>query len=198
MQKIKPPPSKQPIPSHAKRVFRGVLYDVYQWQQKMYDGTYKTFEKVKRLDTVNVIPVSKDGKIVLSEQEQPGISPFLGLPGGWIERKEDPLSAAKRELLEETGLESKEFILWDAVQPLEKTEWSIYTFIAKNCRKISEPTPDSGEKIKTKTLSIDEYINLVLSPGYRDKEIVSILLCEGVRTENNQTNLARIKKLFLN
>ncbi len=29
--KIERPQPKQPIPEHAKRVFRGVIFDVYQW-----------------------------------------------------------------------------------------------------------------------------------------------------------------------
>ncbi len=56
--KIIRPESKQPMPANAKRVFKGVVFDTYQWEQDMYDGTKKTFEKLKRPDTVVVFPVS--------------------------------------------------------------------------------------------------------------------------------------------
>ena len=69
--KIKRPVSNQPIPKHAKRVFKGVIFDVYQWKQKMYDGSFKTFEKIKRPDTVIVFPVLDNGKILLTKQSQP-------------------------------------------------------------------------------------------------------------------------------
>lgn len=47
MIKIKRPKSKQPIPSFAKKVFKGIMFDVYQWQQKMFEGKLETFEKMK-------------------------------------------------------------------------------------------------------------------------------------------------------
>lgn len=58
-------------------MFKGVIFDVYQWEQEMFDGTTQTFEKLKRPDTIMVIPVTEDGKIILTEQEQPGKKPFI-------------------------------------------------------------------------------------------------------------------------
>lgn len=82
------PKSKQPIPDHAKKVFSGVLFDTYQWEQKMYDGSTAVFEKLKRPDTVVVFPVLGDGTVVLTEQEQPGKEPFIGAAGGRVDEGE--------------------------------------------------------------------------------------------------------------
>ena len=35
------------VPKQAKRVFKGVIFDVYQWEQEMFDGTKEIFEKLK-------------------------------------------------------------------------------------------------------------------------------------------------------
>ncbi|MEI7603954.1 MAG: hypothetical protein WCJ19_02970 [bacterium] len=51
------PPISQPIPEDAVKVFSGVIFDVYQWQQLQFDGTYATFEKIKRNDVALVIPI---------------------------------------------------------------------------------------------------------------------------------------------
>lgn len=48
--KIERPKSKQPIPENAKLVFKGKIFDTYQWEQEMYDGSRVTFEKIKRPD----------------------------------------------------------------------------------------------------------------------------------------------------
>lgn len=90
------PKSKQPMPENAKRVFKGVVFDVYQWEQELYDGSKATFEKLKRPDTVVVFPVLPDGKILLTEQEQPGKDPFIGGLGGRMDEGEDMLETAKR------------------------------------------------------------------------------------------------------
>jgi ADP-ribose pyrophosphatase len=58
------------IPDHAECVFKGVIFDVYQWQQELYDGTATTFERIRRPDTVEVIGVT-DHKILIVNDEQP-------------------------------------------------------------------------------------------------------------------------------
>ncbi len=87
------------MPENAKRVYKGVIFDTYQWEVEGYDGSKKIFEKVKRADTVMEIAVTEEGKIILSKQEQPGRSPFIGCLGGRVDEGERPLEAAKRELL---------------------------------------------------------------------------------------------------
>src|SRR3989304_1055676 len=169
---IKRPPSKQPIPEYAKCVFNGIIFDVYQWQQKQFDGTTATFEKLKRPDTVMLLPVTNDKKIVITEQEQPGKQPFIGSIGGRVDPGEDILTAAKRELLEESGYEANEFVLWDAQQPITKIDWAIYTFIAKGLRQVAEQDLDSGEKIKLKYVTFDEFVDLVLNGRFADTEVL--------------------------
>ena len=172
---IELPKSKQPLPEHAKMVFKGAVFDVYQWEQELYDGTHKTFEKLKRPDTVVVFPVLDDGKILLTEQEQPGKEPFIGATGGKVEEGEDILEAAKRELLEESGYEAEEFILWDAQQPISKIEWAVYTFVAKGLRKVADLSLDGGEKIKLRTATLDELIDIATGETnqiFYEKEIV--------------------------
>jgi 8-oxo-dGTP pyrophosphatase MutT (NUDIX family) len=161
--KIKRPKSKQPIPKNAKKVFSGILFDTYQWEVDGYDGSKKVFEKLKRPDTAKVIPITEDGKIIIALQEQPNKPVFLGTIGGRIDEGEDALGAAKRELLEETGYEARSWTLFDAVQPVSKIEWAIYTFIAKGCKKVAEQDLDGAEKIDLKFVSFDEFVNLIVN-----------------------------------
>ena len=172
---IQRPASKQPIPDHAKKVFKGVLFDTYQWEQEMFDGSNATFEILKRPDTVVIFPVLPNGKIILTEQEQPGKVPFVGATGGRVDEGEDILTAAKRELLEESGYEAEEFILWDAQHPVGKIDWVVYTFIGKGLKKVADLHPDAGEKIKLLNLTLDELIDVATNKDtyFAEKEIVS-------------------------
>jgi len=171
---IKRPQPKQPIPPHAKRVFKGVIFDVYQWEQEMFDGTRAIFEKLKRPDTVVVFSVLPDGKIILTEQEQPGKIPFIGATGGRVDEGEDILTAAKRELLEESGYIAENFILWDARHPVGKIDWVVYTFIAKGLKKIGDIDLDGGEKIKLLPLTLDELIDIATDEKtyFAEQEII--------------------------
>tara|TARA_Y100000031_G_C8045433_1_gene303670 strand:- start:344 stop:646 length:303 start_codon:yes stop_codon:yes gene_type:complete len=93
--KYKTMSNQQPLPENAKRVFKGVIFDVYQWEQEMFDGSFDTFERLKRPDTAQVIPVVGD-KILVQVQKQPNmIKSCFSLPGGRCEEGEDPMVAAK-------------------------------------------------------------------------------------------------------
>lgn len=173
---IQRPQSKQSLPKGAKRVFKGVIFDVYQWRQKMFDGSVQTFEKLKRADTVIIVPVTKEGKIILTTQKQPAKKSFIGVVGGRVENGESIIEAAHRELLEEAGCKTDKLELWNAVQPVGKIEWSVYTFIAKNCEIICTPGLDAGEKIELKTVTFEEFVDIALQEEFDDLEIVKEII----------------------
>ncbi len=186
------PESIQPIPPNATKVFKGKIFDVYQWDQEMYDGTKQIFEKLKRPDTVVVFAVMDDGKIMLTEQEQPGKAPFIGAAGGRMDEGEDVLTAAKRELLEETGYEASEFVLWKAQHPTSKIDWVVYYFIAKGLKKVSDQNLDAGEKIKLKFVDFEELPKIVASDNFSEKEIIVDFL----KAELDPNKKEELKKLF--
>lgn len=144
------------IPKTAKRVFKGKIFEVWQWPQKMYDGTTATFEMLKRPDTVVVIAI-KDEKIVITRQSQPNLkNEFMDFPGGRSDEGESPLEAAHREMLEETGMTFKNWKLIEVIQPLQKIEWFIYTYVATDFENQSDTKHDAGEKIEVLTMSFEE------------------------------------------
>ena len=170
------PQPEQPIPDDATKVFEGVIFSVHQWQQRLYNGQEVTFEALSRPDSVNILPITDDGKIILTLQEQPGMQPFIGALGGRVDPGETALQAAERELFEEAGLRTSHLELWDAMQPMEKMDWTIWTYIAKGCQKAGEQEVDGGEKISLIEVTFDEYLQIILQDNYRDTEIAFKLL----------------------
>lgn len=163
------------IPPQAKKVFKGVIFDVYQWEQEMFDGSKAIFERLRRPYTVGVIPVYED-KILIALQEQPTSPLGYSLFGGMINVGEDELSAAKREFLEEAGLVSEDWELFRNFDIDSKVDWKVYYFIARNCKKVAEQKLDAGEKIQIKPVSFDEFINLMASGETRDYQLVADIL----------------------
>lgn len=167
---------RKPIPPSAKMVFKGVIFEVWQWQQAMFDGTTATFERLRRPDTAQIIAVVDD-KILVQTEEQPDATvPFTSIPGGRIDEGEEPLAGAKRELLEETGYASDDWTLWKEVDPVGKLDWTIYTYIARDCRTGGAPHLDAGEKISSRLVSFDEFLSLADDPLFYSPELVSSLL----------------------
>lgn len=155
------------IPPHAKKVFSGVIYDVYQWEQEQFDGTFKTFEMLKRPNTVIVIPLVGD-RIYLHKEEQPGHTPHISVPAGRFDFGEtDPLAVARRELLEESGYTSDDFRLLRAHENPGKIEATMYIVVAHDCRKVAEHNLDAGERIhETMLLTFDEFLEMSQHPEF--------------------------------
>jgi ADP-ribose pyrophosphatase len=181
------PESKQPMPAHATRVFKGVVFDVYQWEQEGYDGSVHTFEKLKRSDTVVVIAVTPDKKIVVTDQMQPGwVKPKVGLLGGRVDEGEDVLDAAKRELLEESGYQSNDWSLFMSLQPVGKIDWAVFTFVAKDVKKVADQSLDGAEQI-------DEFVEIAIQPDFYEDDLRVVML----EAKLNPAKMEKIKQAIV-
>jgi ADP-ribose pyrophosphatase len=149
MTKRQLPKNAKMIPEAAKLVFKGMIFDTYQWEQEMYDGSLYTFEMLRRPDTVVVIAVNDDGRIVTIHEQQPdGIERFDYTPSGRVDPEDESvLAAAQREMKEETGMEFAKWDLIEVNQPEPKIEWFIHVFLARDKTSQIDPKQDSGEKI---------------------------------------------------
>jgi 8-oxo-dGTP pyrophosphatase MutT (NUDIX family) len=154
------PHNHHPLPQHAKKVFDGTRYQIYQWEQEQFDGSTVLYESIARFDTVIIYPVIGE-KVVIIEEEQPhwGRSSDSLVAGG-IHADEDIFSAAQRELEEETGMIFKDFYLVQSEQKNIDMHSTVYVFIAKNHIETKEKKPDAGEKTHPKEVSFDELISL--------------------------------------
>lgn len=153
------------IPANAKRVFKGIIFDVWQWEQEMFDGSKAIFEKITRPPTIEVI-ATVGNKILIEEQDQPDRKNNINLVSGRPEPGEQPLDAAKRELLEETGYVSDDWTLFMKHGGKGKVVHEVFYFIARNCKKVQEAVLDAGEKIETKLINFDDLIKLADEPRF--------------------------------
>jgi ADP-ribose pyrophosphatase len=96
---------------------------------------------------VSIVAETEEGRIIALNQYRHGVRRVgLGLPGGRIDAGEEPLSAAQRELLEETGFvaEAWKFIsAWDTSCTYGFTK--SHYFHAKGIRQIQAPASDDLE-----------------------------------------------------
>ncbi|MEN8192198.1 MAG: NUDIX hydrolase [Bacteroidota bacterium] len=87
-----------------EKIFEGIVFDV-QVDQITYDsGNESVREVVIHNGGAVVLPVTNDGKLILVKQFRYPFQKFLiECPAGKLEKGEDPLTCATRELTEETG-----------------------------------------------------------------------------------------------
>ncbi|HET9098103.1 MAG TPA: NUDIX domain-containing protein [Candidatus Saccharimonadales bacterium] len=154
------------IPDGAVKAYEGRIYQHYEWQQELFDGSSQTFEMLKRKDTVSVIGIVND-KILVIDDNQSFKGHRKSFPGGSVDEADASwLAAAKRELAEETGYGFDSWRLIKVTQPFDEIEWFACLFLAwGNPREFGQNT-DAGEQITVASLSFDAVKDLVLTDSY--------------------------------
>lgn len=179
------------VPENAKCVFEGVIFDVYQWEQELYDGSKTIFEKLVRPDTAIVYPVLATGEVLLVEDVQP-TGTYICAPGGRVDTGESNLEAAMRELLEETGYVVEDLVPLYEYEPNGKIDQRIYAYIGKVAKKVQDADAGAGEKIKPKPVSIDELIKIASRSDFDDQRL-SLMALEA---QLDPVKMQEFRKLF--
>lgn len=164
------PPAKLRRGEGAKIMAQGNFFKIWQWPQKLYDGSEVTFESVSRADTVTVLALTADKKVIMTKQTQPGFQEFLSLPGGIIDEGESVLTACKRELLEETGFSSDDWHFLFSGQMNSRIDWANFYLVAKDCQQVAELKPDAGEKISVELVDLNQLPQLVKAKNFRNSD----------------------------
>lgn len=162
---------------NEKLVFEGKKYHVYQWEQELFDGSTAIFERVEHAPTVTIFAIY-EGKIIIQKQIQPNLdTEFYSLPGGGIDGDEKHLDAAKRELMEEEGMESDHWeYYWAGGRHSSSYSWVNHIYIAKDCKKVAEPDLDAGERIEHLLFTSEEFFELLDHSDFRHQDILADLL----------------------
>jgi 8-oxo-dGTP pyrophosphatase MutT (NUDIX family) len=116
------------------------------------------FYRIEMPEWSQVFALTEDGHVAMIEHYKHGAGMVsLELPAGYLEEGEDPESGARRELREETGLESDNWCyLGRFFIDGNRGCGASHTFLVRHARQISAPDLEESEIITQRRLSLDE------------------------------------------
>jgi ADP-ribose pyrophosphatase len=175
----------------SKIAYRSLWMVVFEDQVKKSDGMIGMFNRVDVRNSSIIIPLFKDGSILMVENYRHGArANLLELPGGLIDVDEEPQVAAKRELLEETGYQCSniKYINWTYTWPGRTTQKN-FVFLAKGLKKIRKPNLEEFEYSKIRKMARETVIQEIRSGNIKSSiSISAILYTLGEFCNNNSSS----------
>jgi len=161
----------------SKMIYEGKVFGVRQDDVKEPNGVRAMRVVITHPGSVVVLPVLKDGRILMIEQYRHATRQYLWeLVAGRIDEGESVKEAAARELKEETGYAAKRFTEFLDVWPTPGfLEERMHILLAEGLTE-GEATPEDDEKIISHAYSVEQLKRMMKTGKLRDgKSIAGIL-----------------------
>ena len=161
----------------SELVYEGRLFGVRRDEVLEPSGLRAKREVVTHPGSVVVLPVLRDGRIVMVRQYRHAARQFLWeLVAGRKEPEETPQKGAARELLEETGYRARRFKVFLEFFPtpgfLEEKMWLL---LAEGLTE-GEAQPEEDEKIEVKAYRVNELKTMIKKGELKDAKTIAGIL----------------------
>lgn len=160
----------------SREVFRSTKFTVIEERFQLSTGETVSRAKLGHIGAAVIVPQLPDGRLILVEQYRYALKErIFEFPAGTRDAaNEDPLTAAKRELKEEIGGESTEWLrLGSAFSTPGFTDELLHAFLAKNVT-IGKSSLEIGELAEPHIMTVNKVEEAIKTGKLRDmKSIVA-------------------------
>lgn len=158
------------------RVHSAKYFDVTEDDVVLPSGLKSKRTVVRHPGAVVVLPMLTDSTALFLRQYRHAVQEtIIELPAGALEKGEDPLLAAKRELAEEAGCQAEDWISLGSFYPAPGFCSEIqHAFLARGLSPKTLP-PDEDEIIEPFTLDLKDAAKLIARGEIKDSKTIAVI-----------------------
>jgi ADP-ribose pyrophosphatase len=160
------------------RVYEGKIFNVVLEEVTLPNGATKKREIIRHPGAAAMVPLLEDRRVVMVKQYRHAVGRFVWeIPAGTLEPGEDPLTCARRELVEEIGYEAGRLEKITEILPAPGyTDEQIHVFLATGLTPAEQQLQDD-EVLDVEFVPFETALEMVRRGEIQDaKSIVGLLL----------------------
>ena len=159
-----------------KKIFEGKILGL-----SVYDGVIEG-RKVKRemiehRGAAAMLAFDENNKVILVKQHRYPHGYVLEIPAGTLEKNEDPIKCAFRELEEETGYRAKKMTPLISFYPsIGYNTEIIHCYLASGLKKIADLKLDPDEILSVEKIELDKLIKMIKKGKIQDSKTICAVM----------------------
>jgi ADP-ribose pyrophosphatase len=164
-------------PIERKTVYEGRIVNVRADVAELHNGKRVFREVVEHPGGVAIVPVTEDGNVLMVRQYRyPMGEELLEIPAGKLERGENPMDCAVRELSEETGCTAGKWVSLGATYPSPGfCEEILHLYLATELTR-GAAHPDEDEFLSAEEVSFPALTEMIADNKLPDGKTVTGVL----------------------
>ena len=158
------------------KLYSGRVLTFYVNDVRCPNGNKATREMVTHPGGVCILPIL-NGKVIIEKQYRyPYDCDIIELPAGKLEKGENIVDAAMRELEEETGFKTEKLISLGTLYPSVGYTNEVIHLFAADCLIQSKQKLDEDEFIDITLMPLNEVLDLIQKDKIRDAKTIAAVL----------------------
>ena len=159
-----------------KKIYDGRILGLSVYEGKIEGRTVKR-EMIEHRGASAMLAFDEDNKVILVKQHRFPHGYVLEIPAGTLEKKEEPIKCAFRELEEETGYRAKKMTPLITYYPsIGYNTEAIHCFVASGLKKMADLRLDEDEILSVVKVDLKKLLAMIKTGKIQDSKTICAVL----------------------
>jgi ADP-ribose pyrophosphatase len=164
-----------------KKIYDGKILGLSVYDGKI-EGRKVRREMIEHRGAAAMLAFDEDNKVILVKQHRFPHGYVLEIPAGTLEKKEEPINCAFRELEEETGYRARKMTPLITYYPsIGYNTEVIHCFVASGLKKVADLKLDDDEILSVVKIDMKKLLRMIKSGKIQDSKTICAVLTYAVK-----------------
>ncbi|MEO2201992.1 MAG: NUDIX hydrolase [Nitrosopumilus sp.] len=159
-----------------KKIYDGKILGLSVYDGKI-EGRKVRREMIEHRGAAAMLAFDEENKVILVQQHRFPHGYVLEIPAGTLEKKEEPINCAFRELEEETGYRARKMTPLITYYPsIGYNTEVIHCFVASGLKKVADLKLDDDEILSVVKIDMQKLLRMIKSGKIQDSKTICAVL----------------------